>query len=117
MTICTLSLLVHDCIVSEWGPWSPCPLDPDNESGDFDCDRDEERNDGLDVDGDLSQRRRVILHQPINGGQECPGLMQKKPCSVIIRQQRCKHRSHDKGKTYNRCAKTLSLSLKCFLLI
>ena len=63
---------MHDCIVSEWGPWSPCPIDPDMESKEIDCD--DEGDIKIDVDGDMSERRRVILHKPINGGEECPNF-------------------------------------------
>ena len=52
---------VHECKVSEWGPWSPCSVRCGS--------------------GGFTERHRVILHQPSNGGSACPHLVQAKPCS------------------------------------
>jgi len=52
---------VHDCKVSEWGPWSPCSVRCGS--------------------GGFTERHRVILHQASNGGVSCPHLVQGKPCS------------------------------------
>jgi len=52
---------VHDCKLSEWGPWSPCSVR---------CGA-----------GGFTERHRVILHQASNGGAGCPHLVQAKPCS------------------------------------
>ena len=51
---------VHDCKVSEWGPWSPCSVR---------CGA-----------GGFTERHRVVLHQASNGGLACPHLVQAKPC-------------------------------------
>ncbi len=59
-------LAVRDCVVSEFGPWSPCPIDDDGR-----C---------VAVGDAFSERRRVILHQSLNGGRKCPSLVQKRPC-------------------------------------
>ena len=53
--------VVHDCKVSEWGPWSPCSVRCGS--------------------GGFTERHRVILHQASNGGTACPHLVQAKPCS------------------------------------
>jgi len=52
---------VHDCKVSEWGPWSQCSVRCGS--------------------GGFTERHRVILHQASNGGVSCPHLVQAKPCS------------------------------------
>ena len=57
----TFSFPVHDCKLSEWGPWSPCSVR---------CGA-----------GGFTERHRVILHQASNGGAGCPHLVQAKPCS------------------------------------
>lgn len=56
-----ISFLVHDCKVSEWGPWSPCSVRCGS--------------------GGFTERHRVILHQASNGGTACPHLVQAKPCA------------------------------------
>ena len=55
-------LTVQDCRVSEWGPWSPCS---------------EQCGIGY------QERRRVVLHEPANGGQHCPHLLQSKQCRGV----------------------------------
>ena len=54
-------LSVKDCKVSEWGPWSPCSA---TECGEFGSE----------------ERHRVVLHQPVNGGAQCPHLVQSRQC-------------------------------------
>jgi len=53
---------VKDCQVSEWGPWSPCSADL--VCGEFGSE----------------ERHRVVLHVAVNGGEECPHLVQSRQC-------------------------------------
>ena len=49
-------------MVSEWGPWSPCPVECDSSA--------------------YTERKRVVLRQPSNGGVWCPEKMaEKKRCT------------------------------------
>ena len=101
---------VHDCIVSEWGPWSPCPLIiQDQESVGKDRSEHDETDDEDDEIVDCSDdnaapssssspptttsadaagttfsvRRRVVLHESQNGGRKCPVLDERRPCSDV----------------------------------
>lgn len=87
-----IRISVHDCIVSEWGPWSPCPI-PDPLPN---CNDEVKRQEDPIISGEMSERHRVVLHNAINGGQECPILVQKKPCSRFLH---CK--DHD-GKIFKK---------------
>ena len=84
------SFPVHDCIVSEYGPWSPCPQ--------FIVEEDLPNCDDLD-DEDLAwtERQRVVLHPALNGGAKCPSLVQKKLCP----KKRCKGGSKVSKSTWD----------------
>lgn len=56
-----LLVLVVDCQVTPWGPWSAC---------DTDC-----------GPGTMS-RTRTVQVQPQNGGRHCPSLEQRRGCQV-----------------------------------
>lgn len=56
-----ISFAVKDCLVSEWGPWTPCSADQ--------CD-------GFGVE----ERHRIVLIKPENGGLRCPHLTQSRQC-------------------------------------
>merc|ERR1719263_1701972 len=50
-----------DCMVSEYGPWSPCTVS---------------------CDGGTKTRRRSIVTQPQNDGKECPSLTEEGDCNM-----------------------------------
>ncbi|KAJ8679178.1 hypothetical protein QAD02_014965 [Eretmocerus hayati] len=50
---------VLDCLVSEWGPWTPC----DSECG-----------------HGAQTRSRFVERSPENGGKHCPQLVQQRGC-------------------------------------
>ena len=114
---------VRDCVVSEFGPWSPCPLPGDDNDP---CDKDgdgEEEEEGGDDNAAWTQRSRVILHQPNSGGRRCPKLTQRRPCKCQ-REERIgeelggkKAKAEQKNKNKNRlrsktCGETMILESK-----
>eukprot|EP00095_Tigriopus_kingsejongensis_P000888 snap_masked-scaffold409_size180341-processed-gene-0.7 protein:Tk00888 transcript:snap_masked-scaffold409_size180341-processed-gene-0.7-mRNA-1 annotation:"hypothetical protein DAPPUDRAFT_59376" len=79
---------VRDCVVSEWGPWTQCPPDAE-EDGDpngslKDCNyipkQAQSPHQKKSQVADYTERHRVILHQALNGGRKCPSLVQRRPC-------------------------------------
>ena len=66
---------VRDCLVSEWGPWEPCPDIEDLEEISSSCSKDKPVPEPV-----KTRRHRVVLHQPQNGGHPCPSLIQNKTC-------------------------------------
>ena len=55
----SLSILVIDCVLSDWGQWSEC---------DAKCGT------------GIMSRQRTILRAPENGGKHCGSLAQKRGC-------------------------------------
>lgn len=78
---------VKDCVVSEWGPWSPCT------SPDVDVKEEE----GCGNHFGTEERHRVILSQPINGGSKCPHLTQSRECA----RRQCQQKISDQHSIVN----------------
>ncbi len=43
----------------------------------------------------MTERHRVVLHNPVNGGNSCPHLVQAKPCTGVA----CDEEEDDEGWT------------------
>lgn len=77
-----MNSIVIDCEVSQWGAWSPCPHPDEEEKS---C---QSYDAGVADKGDtevVTQRHRVVLRHPKNGGAKCPGLVQSRPCPTCVR--------------------------------
>lgn len=59
---CLLASCSSDCIVSEWEEWSPC---------------------GASCGGGQQTRKRHVLSVPIEGGEECPVLVESRTCNTF----------------------------------
>lgn len=73
--LCFVSKVKRDCEVSPWSDWGPCSPR---------C--------GVGV----SQRTRTVLFLPVNGGKECPALIENKGCL----KQLCGGRELGKNKQF-----------------
>ena len=61
-------------MVSEFGPWSPCPdliTDEDCQARDPSSSLDQVEEKPF-----WTERKRVVLHRPNNGGKNCPDLVE-----------------------------------------
>lgn len=59
---CFIASCASDCIVSEWGEWSPC---------------------GASCGGGQQARQRSVLSVPVEGGEECPALIESRACNTF----------------------------------
>ncbi len=113
--------------MSEFGPWSPCPLPGDEDDP---CKQEEEgggASSSTAAEEAWTERRRVVLHQvgliirkiareennvgvfapmqAVNGGRRCPALEQRKLCACERDEEEKQKRAQDDNAERGECLK------------